>query len=170
MRLELKLHPDCWCRAVERIEVQLVRAAAHELELRYAVTGAVADIRLAPKEYPARADELWRTTCFEAFVAEADGSYAEYNFAPSTRWAIYHFDSYRAGMRSSGAAPRIEVNAEVNRFDLATSIPVSQNAARLALTAVIEETDGNKSYWSLRHPPGKPDFHHADSFAYELKP
>jgi hypothetical protein len=39
---------------------------------------------------------------------------------------------------------------------------------RLGLSAVIEETSGRKSYWALAHPPGKPDFHHADCFAYEL--
>lgn len=39
---------------------------------------------------------------------------------------------------------------------------------RLALSAVIEETDGTKSYWALRHPPGPPDFHHADNFALIL--
>jgi hypothetical protein len=41
---------------------------------------------------------------------------------------------------------------------------------RLALSAVIEETNGNKSYWALAHPSGKPDFHHKDGFAYELTP
>jgi hypothetical protein len=37
-----------------------------------------------------------------------------------------------------------------------------------AITAVIEEADGTKSYWALNHPPGKPDFHHPDCFALEL--
>ena len=37
-----------------------------------------------------------------------------------------------------------------------------------AVSAVIEETDGTRSFWSLAHPPGKPDFHHRDSFALEL--
>lgn len=37
-----------------------------------------------------------------------------------------------------------------------------------AISAVIEEADGTKSYWALRHPPGKPDFHHPDCFALEL--
>ena len=29
---------------------------------------------------------------------------------------------------------------------------------------------GGISYWALAHPPGKPDFHHADGFALELSP
>ena len=39
-----------------------------------------------------------------------------------------------------------------------------------ALSAVIEEADGTKSYWALAHAPGKPDFHHADGFALEMPP
>jgi hypothetical protein len=38
----------------------------------------------------------------------------------------------------------------------------------LGLSAVIEETSGAKSYWALAHPPGRPDFHHADGFALML--
>jgi hypothetical protein len=33
---------------------------------------------------------------------------------------------------------------------------------------VIEEAGGGISYWALAHPPGRPDFHHADGFALEL--
>ena len=39
---------------------------------------------------------------------------------------------------------------------------------RLGLSAVIEERNGNKSYWALSHPPGAADFHHRDCFAIEL--
>jgi hypothetical protein len=43
-------------------------------------------------------------------------------------------------------------------------------ALRVALSAVIEEEGGMLSYWALKHPPGKPDFHHPDAFALELEP
>ncbi|MDF7777123.1 DOMON-like domain-containing protein [Sphingomonas sp. AOB5] len=38
----------------------------------------------------------------------------------------------------------------------------------MGISAVIEEADGTKSYWALKHPAGKPDFHHPDCFALEL--
>ena len=51
----------------------------------------------APVE-PRRADDLWKTTCFEAFLrvpgTEAD---REWNFAPSGEWAAYDFTAYRDG-------------------------------------------------------------------------
>lgn len=170
MRLELTLHPNCTCRAVARIAVEIARPSPNMLALRYIVVGAVSDIQLASVVASQRADELWRTTCFEAFVSESDGGYTEFNFAPSTQWAAYRFDSYRAGMRNAPAAPRIEILSADAEFDLRASVELPAQAMRLALTAVIEETYGNKSYWSLQHPIGKPDFHHADSFAYELNP
>jgi hypothetical protein len=41
---------------------------------------------------------------------------------------------------------------------------------RIGLTAVVEDASGALSYWSLRHPAGRPDFHHADAFALRLEP
>ena len=34
---------------------------------------------------------------------------------------------------------------------------------------VIEEVSGRKSYWALKHAPGRPDFHHPDAFALEVE-
>jgi hypothetical protein len=38
----------------------------------------------------------------------------------------------------------------------------------LNVTAVIEEMNGQKSYWALAHPAAKPDFHNANGFVLEL--
>jgi hypothetical protein len=170
MRLELKLHPDCRCRAVAAIAAELTRPTPDQLRLSFLVSGAIDAIKLAPPAAPERVDELWKTTCFEAFVGEPGGSYTEFNFSPSTQWAAYHFQSYRAALQNApvAAAPRIEVRLDKARLELRTLATVAAQAKRLALSAVIEETDGAKSYWALAHPPGKPDFHHSDSFAHEF--
>jgi len=101
----------------------------------------------------------------------------EFNFAPSTQWAAYRFASYRSHMRAATAmnTPAIAVQSSADRFTLEAALELEEltdlprNASlRLGLSAVIEETSGHKSYWALAHPPGKPDFHHSDGFAYEL--
>jgi hypothetical protein len=51
---------------------------------------------------------------------------------------------------------------------LEATVPLREDARRLALSAVIEEVDGALSYWALRHAPGKPDFHHRDTFALSV--
>jgi hypothetical protein len=172
MRQALKLHPDSRCDAATRIEVYVSRGRTGNLALRYFVTGTMSDLRLPPATQSARADELWRHTCFEAFVRAAPGeAYYEFNFAPSTLWAAYRFDSYRSGMSIASEinAPRIEVwsNGVCTELQVSLDLP-SDTAWRLGLAAVIEETSGRKSYWALAHPPGKPDFHHSDCFALEL--
>src|SRR6202007_955064 len=100
MRQALRLHPDSVCAAAIGVEVEVARPRAGHLLLRYIVTGTTGALRLPPTAAPARADELWRHTCFEAFVRVAsDAEYYEFNFAPSTQWAAYHFSGYRAGLR-----------------------------------------------------------------------
>jgi hypothetical protein len=140
------------------------------LELAYAAVGE--GLLLPEPAAPERADDLWRTTCFEAFVATEDG-YLEINLSPSGRWALYAFDGYREGMRAPPVpAPEVVVVQKADgceltaRFDLAGLAP--SGAWRLALTAVIERQDAAKSYWSLAHPEGKPDFHHPAGFVLAL--
>jgi hypothetical protein len=173
MRHALKLHPHSHCAAVTRIEVEVVRGQDSALLLAYEVTGRIDDLRLPPIVAAARADELWRHTCFEAFVCPAPGeAYDEFNFSPSTQWAAYHFDGYRSGMRAAAemAAPRIEGQSGPERYTLQASLDLGllkDARCRLGFAAVIEEASGSLSYWALAHPPGKPDFHRADCFTCE---
>ena len=116
-----------------------------------------------------RADELWRTTCFEAFVGGQGTAYREYNFAPSGQWAAYAFDSPRQGMRN--ADDEVEVWLEGGDDWIAVEVAVSADLAPdspLNLTAVIEEEGGVKSYWALAHPDWPPDFHNRDCFVAHL--
>ena len=177
MRCALRLHPGSICQAVTSIEVEVAREADATLVLHYAVTGHTDDLRLPAVTAPARVDELWQHSCFEAFVRASTGTaYYELNFSPSTQWAAYRFDAYRNGMRVAAeiGAPRIEVRTTPGRFTLRAALELGElsdlprGAKRLGLSAVIEESAGRKSYWALAHPPGSPDFHHADGFASEL--
>src|SRR5215471_1684728 len=107
----LRRHPESLCVAATRIEVGVAPQSAGSLLLTYVVHGNIGELRLPPTTAPARGDALWQHTCFEAFVGTAAGAaYYELNFAPSTQWAAYRFDSHRSGMRVATeiSAPRIE--------------------------------------------------------------
>ncbi len=179
MRQLLKLHPDSRGFTAAQIEVELAHPRADCLLLSYHISGKMSDVRMPPRAPRARSDGLWRHTCFEAFLrAGSSAEYYEFNFAPSTQWAAYRFTSYRNEMSVAEIeTPAIEVHAGLDRYTLQATIrldflpAVSDNALwRLGLSAVIEDTSGRMSYWALAHPPGKPDFHHADGFALELAP
>lgn len=162
------------CRVAARVR----RTPEGALALVYTIEGDVSRVRWPPPRSPRRADDLWRRTCCELFVAERGRTgYYEYNFAPSTEWAVYRFAAYRTGMSVAEDAgqPRISPRVCPNRIELTAVVdlntlspPLAGADLRLALSAVIEEASGRRSYWALRHPPGQPDFHHPDGFALAL--
>jgi len=121
---------------------------------------------------PARAEDLWQSTCFEAFLRiPGAAAYREWNFAPSGEWAAYDFTSHREGRSDADVAPpyvRLEDN--MTWWALGATIAVDADAVwALGLSAILEEEDGTKTYWALAHPPGdKPDFHAPDCFAASL--
>lgn len=173
MRHVLKIHPDSRCKPVSRIDVEIARLAPDRLALRYVVKGATAGLRIPPPAATARTDELWKHTCFEAFIRPDAGlEYFEFNFSPSTQWAAYRFTGYREGMSpAEPAAPEIEVRSAADRLEVNVTLDVGSlpaTAWRLGLSAIVEELGGGKSYWALAHAPGKPDFHHGDCFALQL--
>lgn len=171
MRFNLLPHPSSLPAPPRALDVEIARPRSDTLKLRYTLRGNLDGIALPRPAVSIRADELWRHTCFEAFFASQEGDgYVEFNVSPSRAWAAYAFDSYRSGMRPAIVeAPEIAVVRDVERFELDVSLLLSPNvSARVALTAVIEHTDGELAYWALAHAPGKPDFHHRAGFVAEL--
>lgn len=180
MRLPLHPHRDTPYPAVTGLAVELARPAAEHIDLTWELTGDIAAIRWPAPAAAVRTDGLWRHTCFEAFLRPEPGEgYVEFNLSPSTAWAAYRFDRYRSGMRAVEpiATPEIALAAAGDRavltatlaFKGLTDLPLHA-PWRLALSAVIEDRQGGLSYWALAHPPGRPDFHHADGFAATLVP
>ena len=72
----------------------------------------------------------------------------------------------RSWRRASSCAARRSARARrAHRRSIGCRRATSPQPLRLGLAAVIEASDGTRSYWALRHPAGQPDFHHADAFA-----
>ena len=176
---KLVCHPRTPSRGIDAINVQVKSVANGILALTFVLQGDLANLRI-PTERPCRrVDELWRHTCFEAFLMAGDGpGYWEYNFSPSSEWAAYVFRDYRQakalqpGAAADEPASVIQVHRSTQRLalnaEVSLKLPSLYRSIRLGLSAVVEATDGELSYWALRHPPGKPDFHHIDAFALQL--
>ena len=166
-------HPRTPAGAVAGVEAFVALLDSNAMVIEFYVTPDSA-LALPARAPPGRADDLWRTTCFEIFVkADGAGTYLEFNFSPSGAWAAYAFAGYRDGRRDLPMSwdPNVEQSANEGRFSLFAEFDSSsfpQGPARIGLTAVIEEKGGAKSYWALNHPLGDPDFHHPDCFVLEL--
>lgn len=180
MDFELVRHPSSPVPPIDGIRASVERLPDSRLSFHYRLSGDISSLIMPALVPVQRADELWRTTCFEAFAKMADSrQYVEFNFSPSARWAAYLFDDYRAGMRDFefASAPRFDMRVAVDSYELGvimdlkgTQTPWREKDLVLGLSAVIETRDGGKSYWALAHPPGDaPDFHSGDCFTGLLR-
>jgi hypothetical protein len=179
MRHALKLHPDSRSSAVTGITVDVRRPSGSTVELHYVAQGDIRRVAIPPRAESKHVDELWKHTCFEVFLRDPAGvGYAEFNFSPSTEYAGYGFSRYREGMQAQQCTkPEVSFTGGDRRIELRASVWTArvdhinpEGPLRLGISAIIEETDGTKSYWALAHPQGKPDFHHIDGFALALAP
>ncbi|MSP38215.1 MAG: DOMON-like domain-containing protein [Deltaproteobacteria bacterium] len=162
---------------IMEVSVRLRRTASG-LDLQYFLSGDIEKLVIPPLGQPQRSDLLWQHTCFETFLRCGEApAYYEFNFAPSRQWAVYAFRGYRerALLDDERWSPILSVQSGGTAIEVFVTIPLDplpmlKEAAKLGigLSAVIESRDGKFSYWALKHPADKPDFHHADSFALEL--
>jgi hypothetical protein len=195
--LRLERHPETPAAAVHAVHARVGRAPGGLLAVSFIIEGDM-DRLLVPqgREHSGRvpsgregsgreggmADRLWEHTCCEIFIARTGlPAYHEFNFSPSGEWAAYAFAGYREHVPFAGESnaedldPQVTVRRAWGRLELDVAIrldrlsPAHVDAGlSLALSAVVEERNGSLSYWALRHPPGKPDFHHDHAYALEL--
>jgi hypothetical protein len=167
-------HPDTADAAIKELYIGVKALYQNgDLTLRYELVGDLDTLLIPEPQLPSEADELWKHTCFEAFIAvEEEDAYHEFNFSPSGLWAAYAFDDYRVRKEwQANNAHTVDFVRSDKQLVLTTVItnanlpdnPLNKSY-RLALTAVLETKNGELFYWALCHPSGKPDFHHRTGF------
>lgn len=182
MLTPLLCHPSTPDEIVTGITVEVDALTTDLLVLDYRIRGDIDRLEL-PAQAPSRfQDLLWQQTCLEAFIGFEDSeSYFEFNFSPSSQWAVYRFDGYRKNVTSLNPAPpprvivrrrddelEADVDIHLGAIPGLTASEIKGRRLRLAVSAVMQSEQGVISYWALAHPPGKPDFHHRDGFALRL--
>ena len=163
-----------------QISAELVWTSEGWLELSYGVLARAAtginalrlptDLNDGPQQGQRR-DDLWTTTCFEAFLAApGEQRYWEVNLAPNGDWAVYRFDHYRSGQTqqelSTPPTVRLQRGAHQLRLDARIALEpwwTPGGCPDLALTAVIDRGQDGLSHWALCHGR-KPDFHDRSTF------
>lgn len=169
MHVLLTPHPETLWPPVHQFNVKVGRKG-DQLWLQYSLFGELERVRWPAAATPGRADGLWKHTCVEAFV-RVGSTYYEFNIATSGQWSSYRFDGYREGMTpAEQEVSLVMLEGRSDYREIGVLIDLPAGADVLALSAVIEDVDGGMSYWAFNHPPGKPDFHHPDSFALVIPP
>jgi hypothetical protein len=169
-------HPKTPADYIETIEICCQVTPAGSLWLRYYIEVPEPMLVVANTQEPARTDDLWKTTCFEAFLAIGDEpEYLEFNFSAATLWAAYQFCEYREGRSNLAlsAVPEIYLDMSNSHFALEATVQLppqwQQGRFTIGVTVVAEEPSGTKSYWALDHKKAEPDFHDRSCFTLQLE-
>ena len=176
--VELICHPETRSDAVRGIQARVARTVDGILAVRYLLEGDLGRLCVPRARAPHITERLWQHTCCEVFVArKGSPGYHEFNLGPSGEWAAYAFVRYRDGglLADDRLNPGITVRSTAQKLELNAQLRLGQLSpmhldARLSLglSVVVEDDSGTLSYWALRHPSARPDFHHPDAFALEL--
>lgn len=174
-RRTLKRHPETPSDPVAEVSVEVGLEAPNVLVVCWRIVGDMHRLWIPDADASLDPERLWAHTCCEMFVAPAaDEAYVEWNFSPSGQVARFEFAGYRRRRPSSSSAAahaRSSVAIEPRELRLEARAPLPPSAddsPRISLTTVIEDAAGALSYWALRHPCERPDFHHPGGFALAL--
>jgi hypothetical protein len=155
---------------------------ANRLTLHYALHDPLALVAIPPAaDPPQRTFALWEHTCFEFFLGESGcDRYWEFNLSPSGQWNIYRLESYRQGLQEElkltplpftvqhfpqpGSPQTLALQLDL---DLTPILP-PHALLEVAITTVIQQQDGQMSYWALTHCAPEADFHQRQSFVIAL--
>ena len=177
--ITLHCHPATPAPMVRALEARAAFNPDGSLTLAYRLWGDTVRLAIPQPQPPTAKDSLWEHTCFEAFIGiRGHSAYREFNFSPSSQWAAYAFFDYRQRDEAfvCKTAPIITSQLFAGRFELIATIPASAlphnpETLEIGLSAVVEAADlvdGRHSYWALKHPAERPDFHHRDAFSLIL--
>jgi hypothetical protein len=170
VRRALQCHAASACPAVEAIVVEV--ALDHDagvLALQYEVTGDLDRLRIPDAGLDP--ERLWAHTCAEVFLARpGEDAYVEHNLSPTGQVAAFGFSRYRARQATAPASGAVACTRVPSWLELRATVPLppDKGALQISTTMVIEDADGELSYWALHHPGPRPDFHDRRGFVLTL--
>lgn len=154
-----------------------IARGAGTLTIHYELCGELAVVALPPPvDLPARRPGLWQETCCELFLgAQNLPQYWEFNLSPAGHWNVYQFADYRQGMAEEAAFASLPFSVQRRpdfwqltlEVDLVKIVPADQTL-EVGISAVIKLREGEATYWALRHPGPRADFHRRDGFSVVL--
>jgi len=159
-----------------------LRVIENTLQITYQLEGDLSQLRIPNRSAQVlRQDLLWQATCLELFLAAAGQSdYWEFNLSPAGHWNVYHLESYRQGLVAEPAYKQLPFSVKCDdqhqqlNLSLTCALPPPLATPRaaagleLGVSAVLQSSCGELTYWALAHPGSEPDFHHRGGFCLKL--
>ena len=141
------------------------------MKIEYEIIGDLSSYSFPKKTKQKRANELWKDTCFELFIANYSSTeYYEINTSPSTEWNAYHFTSYKKEMRESDlfSPPRISFYQSDNRYTFSFEMTFRKNIfdkeLLINLAVILLDKEEKRHFYSINRQNSSPDFHNRELY------
>ena len=156
---------------IENISIDAsLELTKQKIEISFSIKGVLAEYVFPPSKKIQRADEIWKATSFELFLANDAEEYYELNFSSSLAWNFYVLSSYRVKPQELvfEEEPHISYTYKNNEFNIVFNLESkainfekfrSYNLAAILLTEKKERT-----FWTINHLNDVPNFHNKESF------
>jgi len=139
--------------------------------LGFVIKGELEGYSFPPEAKQRRANELWKATCFELFLANSKHeAYYELNFSSSFSWNLYHLSAYRAELEEVAllSSPKIEVLSKEDEvqvfFELELEVGFLAQFDRYNVAVVLLNKENKRRFWALKEMREAPDFHCRENF------
>jgi len=154
-----------------------IKSNQEYLALFYQIRGNMTQLGIPKQQGEThRLDHLWQETCCEVFLRRQDqrARYIEFNLAPSGDWALYRLRGYRAALERPDVKARPIITTDIGSEELLVEAKIpwpmimdqlpGSSPLEAGISVVLKEKSGVMTYWAVKHPAEKPDFHHPESF------
>jgi len=143
-----------------------------EIKINFKILGNIKTYQFPKKEQQQRANELWKETCFELFFTRKDSDkYYEINISPTTKWNLYHFDSYREGIRevTNILPPSIKIIKERDSIEFSVKIQflnkeVLNQIDTFNLATILLDHYEIRHFYTIQRREGSVDFHDRENW------
>jgi len=141
----------------------------YKVELSFVIEGALKEYVFSNTVGKKRADELWKATCFELFLANSKKEeYYELNFSSSLAWNFYYLKTYRADVTevTNVSTPQIELHKTNNSFKITIELEL-ENLEEFDIcnvACIVLRKNEERTFWSKKHQNSVADFHDRKNF------
>ena len=144
---------------------------SNNISLHFKISGAVKKYQIPLKENLKRANNLWKATCFELFLANSKTqSYYEINISPTLHWNIYRLETYRAEPKEliSSSKPIIEIKEDEKSYEIDFELECKEldlvEFDQYNLAVILLNKQNEREFWAVNPVGERPDFHDRGGF------
>ncbi len=144
-----------------------------KISLHFKIIGTLKNYQFPQRDKPKRANELWKATCFELFLANSKTkTYYEINISAILHWNIYRLETYRAEPKELivSSKPFIMVKEDEQSYEIDFELECKEldltEFDQYNLAVILLNKQNERDFWAVNPVGDSLDFHDRGGFVF----